>query len=239
MSILHFLSSVCSSFELFVQSKSISYFVFVYFQVQTPDHWIRRRSLIASHDLALFTTLLLTIITSSYNHGFKEFWFLLPTSNPLKAWNLHYFNLSCCCCFLWIIYLLFGLNHILCAVPRIPAMSFLRPSALHQFLITSPSLRWMPCQSWGFLRWPGLDGFRRLLVVVLLWSTFSEIRHIPSSSMYPTLRVGDRIIVEKVKFWILCICICLIIMAITTDGSEVLHYPLYECRDQHIVRSQC
>ncbi|XP_040997593.1 chloroplast processing peptidase-like [Juglans microcarpa x Juglans regia] len=81
-------------------------------------------------------------------------------------------------------------------------MSFLRPSALYQFLIASPSLRWMPCQSWGFLRWPGLDGFLRLLVVVLLWSTFSEIRHIPSSSMYPTLRVGDRIIVEKATYYI-------------------------------------
>ncbi|KAG2663345.1 hypothetical protein I3760_16G024300 [Carya illinoinensis] len=82
-------------------------------------------------------------------------------------------------------------------------MSFLRPSALYQFLITSPSLRWMPCQSWGFLRWPGLDGLLRLFVVLLLWSTFSEIRHIPSSSMFPTLRVGDRIIVERVNHGLL------------------------------------
>ncbi|KAJ7965512.1 Chloroplast processing peptidase [Quillaja saponaria] len=73
---------------------------------------------------------------------------------------------------------------------------------MYQFLITYPSLRWMPCQSWGFLRWPGLDGFLRLLVVLLLWSTFSELRFIPSSSMYPTLRVGDRIIVEKASYYI-------------------------------------
>ncbi|XP_024020726.1 chloroplast processing peptidase isoform X2 [Morus notabilis] len=82
-------------------------------------------------------------------------------------------------------------------------MSFLsRPSSLSHFLIAYPSLRWMPCQSWGFLRWPGLDGFMRLLVVFLLWSMLSEIRFIPSSSMYPTLRVGDRIIVEKASYYI-------------------------------------
>lgn len=77
-------------------------------------------------------------------------------------------------------------------------MSLLRPSAIYNFVTSYPALRWMPCQSWGFLRWPGLDGFLRLMVVGLLWSTFSELRFIPSSSMFPTLRVGDRIIVEKV-----------------------------------------
>ncbi|XP_057973108.1 chloroplast processing peptidase-like isoform X5 [Malania oleifera] len=81
-------------------------------------------------------------------------------------------------------------------------MSFLRPSALYQFLIAYPALRWMPCHSWAFLRWPGLDGFLRLFVVVLLWSMCSEIRFIPSSSMYPTLRIGDRIIVERASYYI-------------------------------------
>ncbi|KAK9993706.1 hypothetical protein SO802_023409 [Lithocarpus litseifolius] len=81
-------------------------------------------------------------------------------------------------------------------------MSFMKPSALYMFLITYVSFRWMPCQSWGFLRWPGLDGFLRLLVVVLLWSMFSEIRYITSNSMHPTLREHDRVIIEKASYFI-------------------------------------
>uniref|UniRef100_A0A5B6ZLP5 signal peptidase I n=1 Tax=Davidia involucrata TaxID=16924 RepID=A0A5B6ZLP5_DAVIN len=81
-------------------------------------------------------------------------------------------------------------------------MSFLRPSALYQFLITCYSLRWMPCQSWVSLPWPSFEGLLRLLVVVLLWSLCAEIRHIPSSSMYPTLRVGDRVIIGRASYFI-------------------------------------
>lgn len=81
-------------------------------------------------------------------------------------------------------------------------MSFLRPAALYLLFEAHTTLKWMPCQNRGSLRWPGFDGFLRLLVVFLLWSTFSELRSIPSSSMYPTLRVGDRIIVEKASYYI-------------------------------------
>ncbi|KAG6671810.1 hypothetical protein I3843_16G026200 [Carya illinoinensis] len=83
----------------------------------------------------------------------------------------------------------------------------------------------MPCQSWGFLRWPGLDGLLRLFVVLLLWSTFSEIRHIPSSSMFPTLRVGDRIIVERASYYFVSPAIHDIVTF--RDPTQVNHGLLY------------
>ncbi|KAF5942296.1 hypothetical protein HYC85_019938 [Camellia sinensis] len=81
-------------------------------------------------------------------------------------------------------------------------MSFLRSSALYQLLVTFHSLRWMPCQSWAFLRWPSLDSIWVLFIIVLLRTMHSEIRSIPSSSMYPTLRVGDRIIIERASYYL-------------------------------------
>ncbi|XP_015885645.1 chloroplast processing peptidase isoform X4 [Ziziphus jujuba] len=104
-------------------------------------------------------------------------------------------------------------------------MSFLRPSALSQLLITYTSLQWMPCQSWGFFRWPGFDGFLRLLVMFLLWTMLSEIRFIPSSSMYPTLRVGDRIIVEKGSYYIRSPAINDIVTF--WDPTQINHGSLY------------
>lgn len=77
-------------------------------------------------------------------------------------------------------------------------MSFLRPSALYQLLITLNSLKWMPCMFFGY---PNFQGIIRLVIMFLLWSTLTEMCHISSSSMSPTLRVGDRIFVEKVSYF--------------------------------------
>ncbi|KAM7256973.1 hypothetical protein ACFE04_012714 [Oxalis oulophora] len=75
-------------------------------------------------------------------------------------------------------------------------MSLLKPLPFHQFFL-------LPFSSLTTttLRWPGFDGLLRYLVILLLWSTFSEIHFIPSSSMYPTLRVADRVIIEKASYY--------------------------------------
>ncbi|XP_031504847.1 chloroplast processing peptidase-like [Nymphaea colorata] len=83
--------------------------------------------------------------------------------------------------------------------------------------MTLQSLRWMPChESLGSSPSFTLEGgtgerkpeasrsfeFKRFMTVLLLWSMiFVEVRHIPSLSMFPTLRIGDRIIAEKVSYY--------------------------------------
>lgn len=53
--------------------------------------------------------------------------------------------------------------------------------------------------SWGFPRWIIFDGLLTFLVALVLWSMLLEIQCITSSSMYSTLRIGDRMLVEKVN----------------------------------------
>lgn len=95
----------------------------------------------------------------------------------------------------------------------LPAMSFLKPSALFHFLIMCSSFFHEFLRSlWSSvvdrvarrrstLRWwPSREALKRFLVMAFVWSflIFVEIRCIQSSSMYPALCVGDRIIAEKV-----------------------------------------
>ncbi|KAK9134977.1 hypothetical protein Syun_014307 [Stephania yunnanensis] len=79
-------------------------------------------------------------------------------------------------------------------------MNLSRLLVLNRLFLGFPSIRLSQC--WAFLRLPNLDGFMSVLVLFLIWSMVVEIRFIPSSSMYPTLRVGDRIIVERVSHYI-------------------------------------
>ncbi|KAG1328109.1 putative chloroplast processing peptidase [Cocos nucifera] len=57
---------------------------------------------------------------------------------------------------------------------------------------------WMSLRRWW---WPGVDGLKLFLVLLLLSTLFAEVRYIASSSMLPTFRAGDRIIAEKVSYY--------------------------------------
>ncbi|KAG7016470.1 Chloroplast processing peptidase, partial [Cucurbita argyrosperma subsp. argyrosperma] len=56
--------------------------------------------------------------------------------------------------------------------------------------------------SWGFPKWVIFDGLLTFLVALILWSMLLEIQCIPSSSMCPALRIGDRMLVEKASYYI-------------------------------------
>ncbi|GMY06689.1 chloroplast processing peptidase [Fagus crenata] len=78
-------------------------------------------------------------------------------------------------------------------------MGFLRPSTLFMLPITYAWFRWLPCQSWGFLQWPGLKEFLLFLLVSI---TFSNFSYVPSSSMKPTIRLGDWIIIQRFSYYL-------------------------------------
>jgi signal peptidase I len=70
-------------------------------------------------------------------------------------------------------------------------------------LLASPSSGWQHWFSSPRLRPPCADGFKLLLVLLLVSAALAEVRFIASSSMAPTLLPGDRAVAEKVTylFW--------------------------------------
>ncbi|CAA7396745.1 unnamed protein product [Spirodela intermedia] len=56
---------------------------------------------------------------------------------------------------------------------------------------------------WSFLNWwPSIDTVKLFLVLLLISAMFAEIRCIVSSSMCPTLQAGDRVVIEKVSYYL-------------------------------------
>ncbi|GJN01215.1 hypothetical protein PR202_ga18462 [Eleusine coracana subsp. coracana] len=64
-------------------------------------------------------------------------------------------------------------------------------------LLASPSSAWQHWLSSLRLRPPFTDGFKLILVLLLVSVALAEVRFIASSSMAPTLRPGDRAVAEK------------------------------------------
>ncbi|KAM0896367.1 hypothetical protein ACQ4PT_023244 [Festuca glaucescens] len=87
------------------------------------------------------------------------------------------------------------------------------PRLLRGLIAPLPASDWLPCNllvaSASLLhRWlPSLalprgcpDGFKLLLVLLLVSAALAEVRFVASSSMAPTLRPGDRAVAEKVTY---------------------------------------
>ncbi|MBP0017642.1 MAG: signal peptidase I [Cyanobacteria bacterium SBLK] len=56
--------------------------------------------------------------------------------------------------------------------------------------------------NWRGMLWENLQVVAIALILVLIIRTFiAEPRYIPSDSMYPTLKVGDRVVVEKLSHY--------------------------------------
>jgi signal peptidase I len=86
------------------------------------------------------------------------------------------------------------------------------PRLMRGLIAPLPPSDWLPCNqllasaSSLLHRWlPSLDlprgcpdGFKLLLVLLLVSAALAEVRFVASSSMAPTLRPGDRAVAEKV-----------------------------------------
>lgn len=73
----------------------------------------------------------------------------------------------------------------------------------HQLLASASLLQqWLPWLALPRLRSPSCsDGFKLLLVLLLVSAALAEVRFVASSSMAPTIRQGDRAVAEKVTYF--------------------------------------